>query len=479
MVSSRCLGVPLAVLALTLTSAPAPLTSVAVGAPRATAVAPGCYGGEIFDFNDDGDTDVAVGEPHGSAGGVSDAGSVEVRYGCGALAPQQLRLKHPHAGDRFGAALAQGYYDDGNVSGARVLFVGIPYLDVDGHKNAGGVAEFHSSPTGLTLFRVLTQATRGVPGKVQGGAHFGAALSLSDVNEETFFLRIGEPGKNVGHVKDTGGVVTLGWAEDPDEAPGNAETTVSDFGVPAQDGDLLGSSFAGGDTGRVGAPGRRVDGHAGAGAVFEDEQPRMVDQDTPGVQGAPETGDHFGASLSGSWIGVPGQAVGSVEGAGVVQYWDPREPGSSAMISQDTPGIPGAAGTDHDFGAALAENATYKYGDGADDDYLFVGAPGDRSGAGSVTMLRLPSAGPVPRNAAALPGAGPAGARFGSSIGLSGEDRVLVGAPGAGGGRVFAYRLTPATSGAPVLGTSWTRDSGATPAGTDFGATLSGPFDDE
>jgi hypothetical protein len=161
----------------------------------------------------------------------------------------------------------------------------------------------------------------------------------------------------------------------------------------------------------------------------------------------------------------------------VVQSWDPSRPSSSSSttVSQDTTGVPGAAGTDHDFGAALADNQIFKYTTGADDDYLFVGAPGDRSGAGSVTMLRLPSSGPVLRNAVALAGAGPAGARFGSAIGLSGDDRVLVGAPDAGGGRVFTYRLTSATSGAPVLGTSWGRSAGA---GTGYGTSLAGPFVD-
>ncbi len=475
--TSRCWGVPLAVLTLALSFAPGPPAShLALAAPRASAVAPGCYGGEIFDFNDDQHTDVAIGEPRGRAGSVDDAGSVEVRYGCGALAPQQLRLPHPHRGDRFGAALAQGFYDDGNGSGARVLFVGVPYLDVDGHENAGGVAEFHSSSDGLTLFRVLTQATRGVPGKVQGGAHFGAALSLSDVNEETFFLRIGEPGKNVGHVKDTGGVVTLGWAEDPDQAPGDVETTVSHFGVAAQDGDLFGSSLADGDTNLVGAPGRTVDGHPGAGAVFEDAEPRLVDRDTPGVAGTPGTGDHFGAALTEGWIGVPGASVGSVEGAGVVQSWDPDRPSSSTTVSQDTAGIPGVVGVDHAFGSALAYDAAFADAGGPDADDLFVGAPGDRSGVGSVTMLRLPSDGPLIGSAVSLPGADQAGGHLGTSVAVSGVYRVLVGAPGAGGGRVYSYRLAAGSSAAPILGTSWTRASGA---GTGYGGTLSGPFVDE
>ena len=462
--------VPVAVLGLTLASGLIPgLSRPAEAGPHGPAVvAPGCYGNDGVDFDADGKTDVAAGAPRGDTAQVHDAGVVEVRYGCDARSPQRLALPHPHRGDRFGAALASGrYVDRGHAYTA--LFVGAPYLDVDGHKNAGGVVEFHASSAGLRFVKLWTQATHGVPGTVQAGAHFGAALSLSDADEERFHLQIGEPRRNVGHAADTGGYVVLSWRADPDDPPDtDAEVTLRGLGLHAHDGDLFGSSFAQGTSFRVGAPGRRVHGRAGAGAVLDRSQGVLVDQATPGVPGSPEKGDHFGASLSGNWIGVPDEAVGDVSGAGLVEYWDPSEPASATSVDQDAAGVPGDVGADHHFGTSLDVDDHSDFSDVE----VFVGAPGDRSGAGSVTLLRHVQDGTF-ASASALPGPDRAGAHAGATLGSSGLYRELVGAPGTDGGRVSSYVLYPEVPGGPDLESSWTQSGGRETG--QLGASLSGP----
>ena len=92
----------------------------------------------------------------------------------------------------------------------------------------------------------------------------------------------------------------------------------------------------------------------------------FVTQNSPGIPGAAETGDRFGAALTinnliGSngtidvAVGVPGEDIGSVADAGSViilqDLYDPVETG--VAIDQNSAGVPGVAEAGDQFGRSL------------------------------------------------------------------------------------------------------------------------------
>lgn len=159
----------------------------------------------------------------------------------------------------------------------------------------------------------------------------------------------------------------------------------------------------------VGAPGEDVGSIKNAGSVtfFRGSASRgvtftavAVTQNTAGIAGAAETSDRFGAAIaSGDFdrdgyadvaVGVPGETIGAVRGAGAVTviYGSSQGPTTRDQIWwHGSRGVPGAAQSQAAFGAALA--AGDFDGDGYGD--LAVGAPGADVGAaldaGSVTIL--------------------------------------------------------------------------------------------
>ncbi len=105
----------------------------------------------------------------------------------------------------------------------------------------------------------------------------------------------------------------------------------------------------------VGVPNAEVGGHPGAGAVYvlmrrgcadrRRVHGMVVTQRSPGVPGAPEDGDRFGAAVAGSttwnlgipgegyfgkdvmFVGVPGEDTGGLPDTGAVQQLFPTGPG--------------------------------------------------------------------------------------------------------------------------------------------------------
>jgi hypothetical protein len=133
-------------------------------------------------------------------------------------------------------------------------------------------------------------------------------------------------------------------------------------------------------------------------------KPDRVDywhQDSPDIQGTNETGDSFGfSSVSGDFnndsypdlaVGVPGEAIGDLTGAGAVHVLYGGASGLSSdgsqVWSQDTPGIQSAPEAFDLFGFSLASGDFD--GDGYDD--LAVGSVwesvGSEAAAGAVTII--------------------------------------------------------------------------------------------
>lgn len=178
------------------------------------------------------------------------------------------------------------------------------------------------------------------------------------------------------------------------------------------------------------------------------------------VAGAPETGDAFGSAVAvGDFdgdaledvaIGVPGEDIGSRNGAGAVNvlYGSPSGLGTARnqFFSQDTPGIPGVSEPGDQFGAALA------VGD-FDNDFrqdLAIGAPGESLGSissagavhviyGSNSGLTTTSNQVMNQDAPGITGGAEAGDRFGKSLAAGlineqdgqpiGYDDLFVGVP--------------------------------------------------
>lgn len=97
----------------------------------------------------------------------------------------------------------------------------------------------------------------------------------------------------------------------------------------------------------------------------------MSKSDSPGVSGAVEAGDRFGASLSQAQpststrptalaVGVPGEDVGSATDAGMAHLLD-QGLGEIIAITQDSPGVAGAAETGDRFGAVVTLGRRHRF----------------------------------------------------------------------------------------------------------------------
>ena len=236
------------------------------------------------------------GFPHEDVGTKVDAGAV-------GLLPPSGRLTMvtqdsagaggaAEAGDRYGAAL--NLYVTFTTHPVGVVAVGIPGEDVGSSKDAGAVGfasfDFYITPEeGVEDLagrsRMLTQDSAGIPGAVEAGDGFGSAVVTGEFGADNGQrnLAISAPGEDLPHGRD-GGMLSV--------------TRTDEDGKPT------------------------------SGA-----QPGGWTQDSPGVSGAVENGDRFGATAS--WVQlargeddedvvwpvllltVPGEDVGSVADAGM------------------------------------------------------------------------------------------------------------------------------------------------------------------
>ncbi|MGA4860477.1 FG-GAP repeat protein [Streptomyces koyangensis] len=144
--------------------------------------------------------------------------------------------------------------------------------------------------------------------------------------------------------------------------------------------------------------------YGGPDGITADQRPTVIHQDSPGVPGAAERGDLFGASLSlgdadgdgiaDVLVGVPGEAIGKLEWAGAAVLLRGTEGGlsgaGSVAYNRSTAGIPGAAEKDDAFGstvhlADLTKDARAE---------ALVGVPAENSD-GCVWAARGAASGPV------------------------------------------------------------------------------------
>lgn len=368
------------------------VTTSLLPAQPAAAAADGCDDGYSTDFDGDGFSDTVVADPYATVAGQAQAGRVVVRYGddgrIGEGTPAVLSqgsgevLDAAEPGDRFGFSLAVG---DVNCDDFTDLVVGSPYEDSGSAVNSGLVQIIWGAAGGLGTGDPSRQLSQGSFGEaVRAGDQFGYAVDLlEDVGQggtpapDAFALGIGAPGFDVGGDNDAG------WVG---------------IAAPLDGGSLT---------------------HA-------------ITQDSPGISGAAEPGDRFGASISINYlvgetgtvdvaVGAPNEDIGSLADAGQVTIIrDVYDEGDGALVyDQNSAGVPGSAEAGDRFGRSLdsiAVGATSR---------LAVGIPGEDVGsvsnAGSVQLFSRSGGGLVAgtaltQNTAGVGDASQTGDLFGDKV---------------------------------------------------------------
>jgi hypothetical protein len=396
---------------------------------------------------------------------------------------------------------------DFNNDGFGDLAVGVPGEDLGSATDAGAVSVLYGSAGGLASNgQVLTQDTAGVPGVSEDGDRFGTALVAGEFNGDAFGdLAVGAPGEDLSD-PDAGAVTILFGAAG---GLGGAGARLLTQGNP-EPGDSFGFSldtgqFEGGDALVVGAPGEDVGAAGGAGAASEFDdlggtpQEQLLHQGVGGMAGTPESGDAFGwAIVSNDFndtdgidslaVGAPGEDVGAVADAGVVNVrYAPGfgQPFGLTLLTQDRPEVGDR------FGSALAEGFLAE-SDGTVD--LAVGAPGEtvggRLGAGAVSVVKNDDTGFLATGSqlfyqgfAGVPGTAETGDGFGSAVAVGGFGRggggLAVGVPGEDIGAVADAGALNVLYGLDGVGTerlTQADGAGTNEAGDAFGAALSDPF---
>jgi hypothetical protein len=278
----------------------------------------------VGDFNNSTISDLAVGAPGEAVGAVHVAGAAHVLFGrATGVSGASSQLFHqgvagvgsdPEANDLFGAALGAG---DFNADGFADLAIGVPFESVGAIPGAGAINVLYGAVGGLTVTgsQVLHQGVAGIGSNPEADDGFGFALVGGDFDDDGFVdLAVGVPLESVGAVPSAGAINVL---------------------------------FGGGG------------GLSGAGS-------QLFHQDVPGVGSTAEAFDDFGLSLAvgdvqgdGTTdlvVGVPFEAVGSVQAAGAINAFSGGGAGltGGAVLHQDVAGIGSTAEEFDLFGLAVA-----------------------------------------------------------------------------------------------------------------------------
>jgi hypothetical protein len=260
----------------------------------------------------------------------------------------------------------------------------VPREDVGAVINAGGVNVLFSPPWGLstTDSQWFDQDTGSIIGVAEAGNEFPRALSVGDLNGDGFVdMVVGVPYEDIGTTLYAGGINVIYGSSDGFTEVGNQwfdQRTSGIYGVP-QEGDVFGYALATGDLDSDGYDDLVVGVHGedslvensggvtvlyGSSGGLTTAGSQWIDQDTPDVLETSEAQDAFGKALAVGdlngdgfddlVVGVPGEDVGSVNGAGGVNVLYGSSGGlttsGNQWFDQDTGCVLEAAETSDSFG---------------------------------------------------------------------------------------------------------------------------------
>ncbi|WP_030904882.1 FG-GAP and VCBS repeat-containing protein [Streptomyces sp. NRRL F-5126] len=397
------------------------------------------------DFNGDGYPDLVIGAPQAAVAGAAHAGYVAVMYGSvdGLALDRRTVISRntggvpgsPKPNESFGYAVTSADLDDdgytdlvvGNSDGPgtrSVILWGGPdglsgatavpgSLAATGDFNGDGAQDVALMDTAASSNDDPFGTTAVVwNGPISRAGHPASSYTFGE-NEKYFDMRAVAAGDLNGDGHDD--LVALEYTGEGAYATalytagasglGNGTQLTSEAppaSISLAIGDVNGDGFGdvlmgGGDYGA----GRLRIGYGAADGPKPSDQWPVIDQNSPGVPGANESGDGFGASLAvgdvdGDGIedvavGVPGETLGTTNGkvaAGNIILLRGSLEGLSGVgaqgVSQDTAGIPGTAETGDHFGGRVAlDDVT---GDGHAD--LAGAAPHEDGGNGAVWSVR-------------------------------------------------------------------------------------------
>ncbi len=319
------------------------------------------FGGGLVagDFDGDGYTDLAISAPDAPVGSVQDAGVITwLKGGASGLTPTGQVLRQgvpgltgsPETGDEFGWSLASGDVDsDGHAD----LVIGTPEESAGTTQHSGEVDIVYGEPSGLLPVHSLTYL-----GPVLADERFGVNVGVdttvsppnvfayapkADYSGQVFRVVPHGPAYPLWRAMGTHRDDQCGWS-----------LAFGNFGGGAGNGIAIGCP------GYINFDGGMVEIRLNGGNAT-----RQITQDTPGMPGSSEYDDDLAwtmetRDLNGDgWddlvIGVPYEDVGPIVDAGdfYVVYGSASglDTAHAHVITQETPGVPGASETDDYFGA--------------------------------------------------------------------------------------------------------------------------------
>lgn len=327
------------------------------------------------DFNGDGNDELAIGVPFESVAGFVSAGGVEVIYGSSnglsTTSPKSDQFwtqnsgdieDGPEQNDVFGSSITSG---DFNNDGKDDLAIGVQLESVSGVSGAGGVEVIYGSSNGLSATSPLAdqffvQGSHNINGISEHTDRFGSSLASGDFNQDgKDDLAVGISEKDVTDLQTSSTIENAGSvAVIYGSSPGGLSATavradqlfvqgMDNVNDKAEVDDAFGRSLVSGDFNNdgkedlaIGVENEIVNGIFAGGVEVIYGSPSGLSatvikadqfwhQDSLDINDSAENNDHFGQALgAGDFngdgeddlaIGVPGESVSGISGAGGVE----------------------------------------------------------------------------------------------------------------------------------------------------------------